>query len=133
MKKGQHSSAMVELIIAIGVLALVSTFVIRLFVQASNLALRSQDMDIAVNKAQSLMEIYKAERKISQPQYYDADWNSVEKEDAKGFTLTMEPKQVEGKNKLLISIRRNNPYPLADNQGPVDLFTLTGAYFGGAE
>ena len=58
-KRAKKGFTLVEIIVSIGVLAVVSVFVLRMFVQSENTQQKARDMDFAVLEAGSLVEAVK--------------------------------------------------------------------------
>lgn len=118
MRTQTRASSMVEIIIAIGVLAVVSMFVIQLFVKASNIEQKAHDLDIACIEAQTLMEQTKATGSFRPQIHYDKEWTEVQQKDINGFTISMSIKTDGPLNIIDIVVQKNSPY-FMEKQNPI--------------
>lgn len=115
---------MVEIIIAIGVLAVVSMFVLQLYVKASNIERKAHDLDIACVTAQTLMERCKASGRYAADEiYYDANWEQIDTEEQSEYVVTMEVSQVDGLNKISIAVDKKKPYLLESQAQTIHVLT----------
>ena len=109
----RRSYTLLEMTIAIGVLAVVSVFVVRLFALASDIQRKSRDLDAACFGAQTMMEAARVRdgngfavltevwpggvhpagwtsgAQVYEA-YFDRDWRSVPVRDERGFVFRME-------------------------------------------
>ncbi len=124
---------LVEIIISIGVLAVVSAFVMQLFIGSSNVQIKARDMDQAAMQAQAALEYYKAygscdpgrshgdflrggvyseeDGAFSLQLFYDINWNMKNTQDTEGFTLYLDGGRVlRGMRHLTARVIRHRPY-----------------------
>lgn len=146
---------MVEIIIAIGVLAVVSMFILEMFVRAANMSQRARDKDNACFEAQTVLALYRetppvqgratltaSGRSAAQPTpgvwtfYYDDAWRPVAAAPDAGFTLTLtsapgadaEAFSAGVWEELSVTVTKNDPYLLEKRlRGPI-LTLTTGLY-----
>ena len=138
LARGSHGLAMVEIIIAIGVLAVVSMFVVEMFVRAANLENKARDLDHAAAQVQTAIEGYRgldAQADTPAALYvFDAEWNPAFTDDVQGFTMTVtsavEWVQPSGENAAPYAMRtveatvyKNAPYLLEETSGTA-IYTL---------
>jgi prepilin-type N-terminal cleavage/methylation domain-containing protein len=116
LKYSQSGFTLVEIIMSIGILAVVSIFVMQMYIKASSLKEMVFDKDYALAAAQTALEAYKAngpdlnnllETNFVYQEYahlfpandadndimrcfFDEQWNPVSSETLKGYTLTLE-------------------------------------------
>lgn len=125
---------LVEIVISIGVLAVVSAFVIQLFIGSSNIQIKARDMDQASMQAQAALEYYKTfggcdpgrargdflrggfysedGGAFSLRLRYDINWNRTDLQDTDdGFTLYLDGGKIEdGMRRLTARVVRHRPY-----------------------
>ncbi|MDR0671039.1 MAG: type II secretion system GspH family protein [Oscillospiraceae bacterium] len=153
-ERSQRGFALVEIIIAIGVLAVVSMFILEMFVRAANMSQRARDKDNACFEAQTVLALYRAlpaqggaalsvsgrAAARSAPGvwtlYYDDAWRPVAAPPDAGFTLTLTSAPGAGAEALSagvwetlsVTVVRNEPYLLEKQpRGPI-LTLTTGLY-----
>ncbi|MDR1159519.1 MAG: prepilin-type N-terminal cleavage/methylation domain-containing protein [Syntrophomonadaceae bacterium] len=116
LKYSQSGFTLVEVIMSIGILAVVSIFVMQMYIKAGSLKEMVFDKDYALAAAQAAVEVYKAngpdlsdllEANFVYQEYahllpaddtdndimqcfFDEQWNPVSSETLKGYTLTLE-------------------------------------------
>ena len=125
--KRQKGFALVEMVICIGVLAIVSMFVVRMFVTAANTANRAQDLDIASTIVQTAAEQYKADNGVPAQAWYDAHWNLVPEEDPQGFSLQAEALD-NVPHRIRITVRKLSPYLLQDEAKTIFSLEVAASY-----
>ncbi|MDR1158787.1 MAG: prepilin-type N-terminal cleavage/methylation domain-containing protein [Oscillospiraceae bacterium] len=153
-ERSQRGFALVEIIIAIGVLAVVSMFILEMFVRAANMSQRARDKDNACFEAQTVLALYRAlpvqgraalsvsgrDATRSAPGvwtfYYDDAWRPVAAPPDAGFTLTLtaapgtnaETLTAGAWETLSVTVVKNEPYLLEKQpRGPI-LTLTTGLY-----
>jgi type II secretory pathway pseudopilin PulG len=78
-KRASGGYALIEIILSIGVLAIVSMTVVQMFALAANVQKRARDTDVAARHAQSVIETYRVTQDTPPPvTYYDESWNPSE-------------------------------------------------------
>jgi type II secretory pathway pseudopilin PulG len=83
MKKKNAGYALIEIILSIGVLAIVSMTVVQMFALAANVQKRARDTDVGARHAQSVIETYRVTKQVPPPiTYYDESWNPSSEDDA---------------------------------------------------
>lgn len=153
-QRARGKYALVEMVIAIGVLAIVSVFVLEMYVRAVNLGNRARDRDTAFAEAQAAIELYKAwgtldalppetwDRPVSAvgPQvfevFYDDAFVPTNRRVDKGYVLTFSvtPGAVDGVSDghwedLSVSVVKLSPYLMAE-EDQVEICRLhAGAYW----
>ncbi len=148
--------ALVEIIIAIGVLAVVSMFVVRLFVLAANTQNRARDLDHACFEAQTAVETYKLYGTLSSQEaralwnviarpkmsgtgtiytvFYGKDWAPAEAPQENGFTLVFTVTETPPDDGLgvwediRVAVYKNSAYLLEDG-GQKEIYTLSAGVY----
>lgn len=139
----QKGFTLVELIMSIGIIAILSCMVLQLFITAENLNKRSSDLDASVMKSESLIESFKScnnpmefvnqdamrgavEHKdgkdVSFLLYYDDKWNLIKKDSSNtmaAFTIKLKLYQIDSEQfwKIKISVIKNKYRYLEKNVG----------------
>ncbi len=157
MPQSHRSFALVEIIIAIGVLAVVSMFILQMFVRAANFENKARDKDMACFEAQNAVELYKTNRApmasgLSEGRtarrlsaghwelYYDSDWRPVAEKQDKGFVLSfvvsagvhpsraLEPESAGAWDDIAVRVVKTDPY-LMEDRGGGDVFSLSAGVY----
>ncbi len=136
---------LLELCIAVGVLALVSVFVLQMFVLSRNTSMKARDLSRAVLSAQSAVESFKAVRGdpdkltalpgyetasveasaegfLTATVFYDTDWMPVKGTGDYSLTLSAVP-EAEGGWSLTAAVTRHRAYPL-ESPGDRELYSM---------
>ncbi len=108
MKKDDGGYALVEIIMAIGILAVVSMYFMNMFVLADNTQAHAKDLDAACTLAQTAMETMRAGGPGG-TSYFDADWNEADSYDPDGFTLSRSFME-STPPRLVVRVDKNLPY-----------------------
>ena len=137
---------LVEIIISIGVLAVVSAFVMQLFIGSSNVQVKARDLDQASMQAQAALEYYKAfggcdpgedsggflrggfyseEGDVFSLQlYYDINWNRKDYQDSEGFTLYLDGGAASNRmRRIAARVIRHRPYT-AESERDVEIVSF---------
>ena len=115
--------ALVEIILGIGVLALVGLVVVQMFIAAANTQNKARDLDNAVTEAQSAAEFLRATGEMHD-RHYDRDWNRAENPDSDGFSLEVTVREIYPPV-LVVRVYKNSPYPAQPDGRPL-IFELIG-------
>lgn len=86
--RNQDGYALVEIIMAIGILALVSLYVIEMFVLAATTQSKARDLDMACLLSQTALEEARAGRVETGERYFSDKWIEVADRRDDGFTLS---------------------------------------------
>ncbi len=159
LPSNQRGFALVEIIIAIGVLAVVSMFILQMFVRSANLANKAHDKDMACFEAQGVVEQLKATLEpVSQKsgqvyaltrvaddvweRYYDSSWAATAQKPDKGFVLRVEIKNAPRPGteqtalawkSIAVSVTKSDPY-LMEEKPTQELISLEAyVYYPGKE
>ncbi|MDR3206884.1 MAG: hypothetical protein LBT60_00990 [Oscillospiraceae bacterium] len=90
VRPGHRALALVEIVMAIGVLAVVSVTALRLFAQGANQENRARDLDRAVFEAQRALEAYKTDPSGGAAAlWFDGAWSPMGTPENAAFTLTL--------------------------------------------
>lgn len=142
--------ALMEIIISIGVLAVVSMFILEMFVRAANIGNRARDKDMAALEAQTVLSLCREDdtaqslsarwdRPVrARPDgtweaCYDEDWNPVEAPADKGFVLSLAVTPDETAlgaaargawDDITVSVIKLGAYPMEDGDH-TEIFRLT--------
>lgn len=77
--------SLLEAVISIGVLSLISVFILQMFISAANLNTRAKDSDTAASKAITAIENFKKNPGFDSSItlfYYDKEWNGIDTDTA---------------------------------------------------
>lgn len=121
---------LVELIIAVGVLAVAGVFLVQMFLSASVLSQKARDTDTALYHAQAIIEEFKISPIIGDlTLFFDDDWNESE---GGVYMLSARVTQESGMSRISVTVTRREPYPMSEEQ-VTELIGLTAEkYIGGA-
>lgn len=115
LNKSQAGFSLIEIIMSIGILAIVSIFIMQMYIKATSLKEMAFDKDYALSTAQTVLEVYKSrgpEREIwinteailnetavinqlddpnsyTVEYYYDRNWQPAKDKQDKGYTLRL--------------------------------------------
>ncbi len=153
-QRSGRSLALVEIIIAIGVLAIVSVFVLEMFARASNITNKARDKDRAGFEAQSMIELFKSDVDLTASVdvgrvvvrtapdtyelYFSSGFTPVAQRDEQGYALTMTvtpQNTLDGVSvdwgrweTLTVSVVKLAPYLLSDEDDVEILKVSAGVY-----
>jgi len=126
VKKDTKGFTLIEMIIALFVLAVLAVGVLRLFVTARTVHQKAVDLDKAVFETNRLIEEihidskYKTDTRFSE--YYDEDWNPSVNDDSARYAIygSISPLSEEEKGLLHLDLRvvRLIPYPFEKENDP---------------
>ena len=121
--KNNHGFSLLEVIISTAVIALLSEFILQMFLVSIYLNQKAYNLDMGVNAAIQAMEILKDEEMpesgVILTQYYDSKWREI----ATGQT---EPDGLPGNVKYILNL--NAAKDRSNNSEVFTSFDLTGKY-----
>lgn len=151
--KAKKGFTLVEIIIAIGIIAIISGFVLQIFISAKNLNEKAADLDNSVFISNNLIELFKsgnseeaftASTRFSNMKvtneggsatielYYDADWNIInekEKSSQADFIVVGTITHVSNLYSLKIKTTKSKPYILSDKRNTLLYTVESSKYF----
>ena len=104
--KSRGGYALIEIILAIGVLAIVSMVVLQMFALASDVQKRATDTDQASLLAQSTVERYRLHGDVAGQSFYDDQWAPVADGDRAAYVMTFQTQDAGTVTEITVSIRR---------------------------
>lgn len=107
--KNQDGYALVEIIMAIGILAVVGLYVIEMFVLAGTMQSKAQDLDSACLLAQTAVEDARAGDAFIGDKHYNDKWVEVSDRREDGFTLSAVLLE-ESPRRYKVSVFKNGKY-----------------------
>ena len=83
--KRQEGFTLMEAVVSIAVIAVISWFILEIFIVSANANVRARDMDMASVKTSSLIEEIKSLEYLPEtgPLYFNDDWEETTREDAR--------------------------------------------------
>lgn len=125
---------LIEMILSIGILAILAVGVLRLFVVSQVNHQKAVDIDLAVLECNALIERTHSLEDITESGntfvfYYDNEWkNSIQKDVFTQYamygTISSLPNNLEGLFNLALRVVRLNPYPL-EKDGEKELYQVS--------
>ncbi len=126
MKSGKKGFTLIEMLIAVAVLAVLSVGIIRLFVASQISHDKAVDIDYAVLETNALIEDFQGEKSLSEKAnrftiYYDNNWERSVLKDSNslyaiyGDMVKLSDDQ-EGLLHVDLRVLRLKPYPLEKNE-----------------
>jgi len=106
-KKKNGGYALIEIILSIGVLAIVSMTVLQMFTLASDIQKRARDVDMAALEAQTEAEWFHVHGIYAGATYYDDNWNIIFDKVAAKYEMICEKRVEGGLEYLSITVRRS--------------------------
>lgn len=151
-KKNKKGFTLIEIIVAIGIIAIISGFVLQIFISAKNLNQKAADLDNSVFISSNLIELFKSgnseedfirstrfkNMKITDAGgspsielYYDADWkiiNEKSKNNQADFIISGTITHASDLYSLKIKTAKLKPYTLS-KESNILLYTVESSIF----
>jgi type II secretory pathway pseudopilin PulG len=129
---GRRALALVEIVMALGMLSVVSVTALRLFAQGANRENHARDLDMAVFEAQRAVEAYKTNPAGAAGElWFGADWTPVASAGAAAFTLTLTVSEKEAPagvwETATAAVTARRPYLLETEGG--EIFSLSAVVY----
>ena len=144
-KAKKMNTSMLELICTLGILMIVSVFVMRLFLGANSLETKARDVSKACILAETIADTIKGyptvkealeELKLQQVQdnhliavyekYYDGDWRAKRKPSKYRVTVVVEQQEMPNNTyyEVDITIKKEKKYPMIKNDSGCELASV---------